>query len=61
MQTGGVPGVYRQHTYDKGMAAAREKWADALQATLAGESIAAYMQRTEGQQHGNVVPIPISA
>ncbi len=40
MQTGGVPGVYRQHTYDKEMAAALEKGADALQAILAGESIA---------------------
>ena len=61
MQTGGVAGHYRQHTYNKEMAAALEKWSDALQAILAGESIADYMQRTEGQQHGNVVQIPISA
>ena len=61
MKTGGVAGHYRQHTYNKEMAAALEKWSDALQAILAGESIAEYMQRTEGQQHGNVVPIPIRA
>jgi hypothetical protein len=42
-------------------AAALEKWSGALQAILAGESIAAYMQRLEGQQPNNEVQIPVSA
>jgi len=40
------------------MAAALEKWSGALQAILAGETIADYMQRS---QPDNGVQIPISA
>ncbi len=58
MQTGGVAGVYRQHTYNKETAEALERWADALRSILAGETIAEYMQRP---QPDNVVQLPVSA
>ena len=55
---GGVAAVYRTYTYDDEMAEALQKWSGALDAILAGETIADYMQRS---QPDNVVQLPIGA
>ena len=44
---GGVAGVYRTYTYDDEMAEALQKWSGALDAIVAGETIADYMQRSQ--------------